>query len=856
MENKRFRAVIRGMGILLGTLVLRGAPVAAQQSQPPADAVTGQVLDAESRVPLPGVTVVLEPMAAGAFPSAERDQSPFVRGTRSTVSSASGEYRFAGLSPGDYRLRFSHLGYRPATVEVELRATGSRISVGLSVEPIALDPVSVTAAPPFAAATAAARRIGLQDSVRLAAERLRQARYLPADVRGITHADVTESVSLAETDLFRALQRLPGVDAPDFWGAELWTRGAPWDQTRVYFDGLPLFSPLHAFGVFSGVNADAISAAFLHPGVQPVSLGGGGAGTLELRSRRGGGDGELRGTGELSLASARLAIDRQADDGRSAWMVAGRRSYVDLLVRAVQGISGEEDMALPYDFYDLTFRTDYRIGSRSSLEMSSLMSMDEVTGDIPDVLHRTRAHWLSGGARITLATPVGGIDTRHTLGVSGYGSRIKGAEPDSALEARFSAPSAIPSINDVYHFSLAGEMRPGSAPAAGARWEAGYELVGQSVWYWGPEPAPYAPPEMRDTAYHEEQLFHSAVWATRRWQPAERLTLDAGLRLELGPAPRNTGVLRPAPRLSARYGISPELSVSAAAGRTYQYTQALGAAGVQALPGFAGEYLWLLAGDEVPALRSDIGTVGAEWWIGSIWLAAANGYLRRATGVVTPDPTPGNLLLGERPLFVSGVADARGMELSLRRMVGRWTSSVAYSYATSEMEADGLRFPAPGDRRHSLDATAMLRLGRAWRIGAAYTATSGIPFTRTFEGMQACDQIVEQVNETTWRFRRENCIWAEPPVAEGPNAERTAGYQRLDLLLGWQHAFRSWQVGAFLQFHNALNSPNSGSYTRTVKACMQRCGTDKYGVPFGYAEVDEFRPGVPLLPLLGFRITF
>src|SRR3712207_3130893 len=97
--------------------------------------------------------------------------------------------------------------------------------------------------------------------MRIGAARLRQRQFLAADVREVTHPDVTEAVTLGESDLFRAFQRLPSVTSRDDYTAELWTRGARGDLTRLYFDGLPLYGAFHTFGLLSGVGTDAIGSA-------------------------------------------------------------------------------------------------------------------------------------------------------------------------------------------------------------------------------------------------------------------------------------------------------------------------------------------------------------------------------------------------------------------------------------------------------------------------------------------------------------------------------------------------------------------------------------------------------------------
>jgi hypothetical protein len=837
--------------LTLGTILTTPAPASAWAYQSTGASISGRIVDAVTEAPLPGTLVILEPHPGGLLPAAAA-RGASVRGALTAETGADGRYQFNELTPGAYRVHVRRIGYHPASVELELRGwSGAQISVALVIEPIVLQPIEVTAgaiAQPGSAYGRTARSgpapAESEGAHRLAVERLRQRVHLTSDTRALTHSDVAEGVTLGETDLFRALQRFPGIGAPDEYSAELWVRGAPWDQTRIYFDGLPLFNPLHAWGLLSGVNTDAIGAAFLHPGVQPVMLGGGAAGTLDLRSRRGGAenDAQLRGIGELSLASMRLALDGATRSGQHRWLLAGRRTYLDWLTRTVERISGENNIHLPYAFYDVVSRYDYQIDDDRALEVSGILEFDAITGDIPDIIHRTGARWGGGGARITLRTPLAGLEARQTVGFSGSSISVWAAPADSALDDRYNAPAGEPVRHGLLHLSLSGEVSPRQRTAnQPAPWSAGYELIHQRVDYRGmasPATTSGLPEPELEWGNH---LNYAVLWGTRRWQPNAAWTLGAGLRLEGGATVQGAGALRVAPRLTTRYAISPALSVAAAAGRSYQYEQTVIPIGVHVASGFDSGQLWILAGENNSPARSDIATLGAEAWLGERWLSSVNGYLRWTTGLGIADPTPGSLL--GRPVWVNGTGSARGVELSLRRLAGRMTTSFAYAYALSELRARGYRFPAPTDRRHTLSATTMLRLGRGWQFGAAYTAASGIAYTRSFDGQIGCTL-------------EDECFWVTEPWVGEPGAMRGAALRGLDLLVDWNRQFRRWNLGGFLQLRNALGRSNNGRYLGSEpQVCYDYDGGCwPQNAKGGY--YDDFLPGLPLLPLLGFRVNF
>jgi hypothetical protein len=288
--------------------------------------------------------------------------------------------------------------------------------------------------------------------------------------------------------------------------------------------------------------------------------------------------------------------------------------------------------------------------------------------------------------------------------------------------------------------------------------------------------------------------------------------------------------------VAARFQVAPELSLSAGVGRGFQYVQTVAPAGIPAVREHPTEYVYALAGDDAPAARADIATLGAERWLGP-WLGSATVYLRRTTGMTVQDPTPGAVV--DRPLFVEGEGRARGVELSVRRLAGRWTGSAGYALSRSEITARGLTFPAPEEQRHTFDATAFVRVGRGVQLGAAYTAAGGVPYTRRFGPGYECDAL--------------ECRPVSAATAEEPGGQRAPAYRSLDLLAEWGGHVRGARVSGYVQLRNALRNDNPGLYTGTTPCSAFGVNGCAPGRPTGY---DNFSAGLPLLPVVGLRLSF
>jgi hypothetical protein len=825
-----------------------GVGLAAQAADRPLGrGIAGAIVDATTGAPVRGATVVLQPESAGAFPGPATG-SAFTSATRAVASDADGGYRFDGLPSGVYRVYVTSLGYRPFSLIVELRGdVPTALSIGLDADPIALMPVRGRAQPrgPYHAADAFGPDV---DIARRMAADLRRRSFLTTDVRELTHADVVESVTLGEPDVFRALQRLPGVTTRSDYTAELWTRGAAWSHTRVYYDGVPVFNPLHALGMVSGIGSSAVGAVWFHPGVRSASMAEGAAGVVDLQSRRALGNGEVNAQADVSLMTAGFALDQRVLDGQAGWMVSGRRTYMDWLADLARRAASQEDVAFPYGFAEVAGRVDAWLGRGTLLEASWLWENDRFTGTPrQDSVGLTgtpiQATWGNSVARATLTAPVGGWSLRNTVAVSLHHGLVvldPGQPiPTNQLTRRLSE-------SRVGYLGLTGTLTPELASLAGPAWAAGYALEHHGVGYYGPHALPVprsywstlrsgSRPDSGDlrttfgrTAWNTT-LPLAALWAETSQAMGEQVSVRAGLRLEASEPLLNAGALRVAPRLVARYSPLPEVAISAGLGRTYQYTQALAPGGIH-LASLISSDVWLLAGPRVPAIRSDMATLGFETWLAPARLFTFNLFGRQAAGVATPDPRPGPLK--DRIDFVIAENAAYGLEAGVRQLAGPVTGSVSYSLSRSRMTALGLEYPAASDRTHVFDATALVRARPSLRLGAAFTAATGVPFTRTLSDAAECE-------------REPGCRPADLPWAGTPHALRAPRYASLDLLADWGTRVAGTEIGFYAQLRNALGRENGTVYTGD--ACLSiGCGS-------GDIE-NRFEQGVPRLPVLGVRV--
>lgn len=789
---------------------------AAAQGDGAVGSIQGTVVDAGSMEPLRGARVAIQPQegGGGALPAVW------------VLTDSLGRYQAVSLPPALYAVRAEVVGYRSGTILVRVEPrTFARLSVGLQVEPIALEPIRVVAEPrdPFGGG----RPDGaMRDSVRLAAERHRQGAFLSADAVVVTQVDVEEAVSLGDMDVLRALQRRSGVATRDDYSAELWTRGASWDLTSVQLDGVPLFNPMHAVGAFSSLSTDALGEAAFHPGVQPLQAVNGAAGLLELRTRSGFASPRAQHSADLGLISARAATSGQTPAGNLAWMVAARRTHLDLVA------------GLPYMFADLTARVDARIGDEARIEASGMASADALNGRIERLVEVERARWGNRAGRVTLDLPAWSGRIRTTVGASRY--HVTSVQRDSVPGVGcgcspqwFHAPALDSQV--WYRFA---ESVWTAARGPAQRTTVGFRAVRQGSSFrtsgtW-PQRSRTDPDFVSGAA-----LSLASLWAETRAPVLPGLEVEAGLRSDLGEG-RDGLTARLAPRLAARLRVAPRLTASAGVARTHQYAYAVQPVGPGMEAVALAQTFWLVAGDSVPPVRSDVATVGVEYGVYRGVVGSLSAFVRNAEGLSLPNPEPG--WLAGRSLYVAGGQNARGAELSLRRLSGRVTGGLAYSYLWSQDVAEGVRFAAATERTHVANVTAMARLGTRGRVGGAFTMAGGQPFTRYVHTLDCTSGTCEP----------------GVPLASESAVARSGGYRSLDLLANWAHPLGRGRVELDVQLRNVLGSDNRAAYRGTQARCRPHspCSTVLDGSDPTLELTDRTLPGLPFIPFVSLRVAF
>ncbi len=185
----------------------------------------------------------------------------------------------------------------------------------------------------------------------------------------VTQSQLSALPSLAEADIFRTLQSLPGVLQSSEFSTGLIIRGGNTDQNLILLDGITVYNPSHLGGIFSNFIVEAIKEANLTKGGFNAEYGGRLSAVLDVISREGNRK-NIKFKSDISLLSAKATAEGPFYKG--AWLVSGRRTYFDLVFPKL----GLNDVP-PYYFYDIQGHAFTDITYKDRISVSFYNGIDD-----------------------------------------------------------------------------------------------------------------------------------------------------------------------------------------------------------------------------------------------------------------------------------------------------------------------------------------------------------------------------------------------------------------------------------------------------------------------------------------------
>jgi hypothetical protein len=527
-----------------------------------------------------------------------------------------------------------------------------------------------------------------------------------------------------EKDILKGIQLLPGVKSESEGSGGYQVRGGTAAQNLILLDGATVYNAGHLMGLFSSFNDDALMNGSLYKGMVPAQLGGGSSSVFDISTRSGDVNNYHFGA-SVGLLSAKVMAEGPIQKDKSSFLVAGRRSYLDLFL----GLSDEYKNNTLH-FYDTNVRLNFHLSPKDMLALSFFHGRDNMA--IEDMM---MMEWSNTAATANWLHTFS--DTRYVNTKLAYSIY----QCDMGMDMLSS------------YYKMKGYIRHAT-------------LRHQQVWAPGQHRFNYGlegtflqlqSAEWDIVELHERERRNAlmgAAWIGDEWRVGKQLELSAGVRLHLfsvlGGSPyyqidkdgNITETLNTAsghivktytnvePRLSAKLKLSQLHSLKLGYSRTSQDIHAISNSSMS----MPFDRYTMTSNIVAPEQADQIALGWAGITKNGEYDFSAEAYYKDIRNVY--DYRDGKLFYSEieiERLILGGKGHAYGLELCAHKNKGLLTGWVSYTLSWSDNKIEGINggkwYTASNDRRHDLSVVGMYKLSNTWEVAATWHYNTGQALT-------------------------------------------------------------------------------------------------------------------------------
>lgn len=656
--------------------------------------INGYVKDAANGEAMFGTTVLVKELGTG------------------NITNVYGYYSIT-IPKGQYVIEYRFTGYATVTRQVDL-VSNQRLDVELAEAQTELEEVVVTAEAENANVTELAMSVEKLD--------MRTMKKMPA--------------LLGEVDVIRNIQLLPGVSTVGEGASGFNVRGGSVGQNLVLLDQAPVYNSSHLFGLFSVFNPDAVSDVQLYKGGIPAQYGGRISSILDVRMKEGNSK-NFEGSGGVGVIFSRLSLEAPIIKDKASFIVAGRRSYIDVLANPFLGSENQQLF-----FYDLTAKANYNINDKNRVFVSGYFGRDKFGFDANQGFS-----WGNATATIRWNSLINDRLFFNLTGLySDYDYSISFADSD---QDSFNWKSNIrtSSIRPEFTYFL----NPKNELTFGA------DIVNYR--FAPAEATAVSGGEGNNISLDTKNSLESSIFIANKQEISSRLSLEYGIRFssflylapttvyEFGDAP--AGQRKPVtdiipvdgnevikdfynvePRFSFRYQLNQTSSIKGSYNRMVQYIHLVSNT-TASIP----LDVW------TPSTNNIDPQIGDQFALGyfrnfkdNTLEASIEGYYRNTRNQLDYIDGADLLLNG---LFegdiLSGNGRAYGMELMVKKNGGKINGWASYTLGRTELQIDGINrgewYPTRFDQTHNLKLVGFYEHNDRMTFSANFTYTTGTPST-------------------------------------------------------------------------------------------------------------------------------
>ena len=670
---------------------------------------------------------------------------------RGTAANADGFYLIPNLNPGVYELSVSSVGYRKKTQTINVPANRSHeVAVRMAPEAIETEEVVVSG-------TSKGRLAEISTSIHI-----------------MSPKEMKVTPVTAQEDVFYSLQMLPGFVSTSDVSSRFFVRGGAGDQNLVLLDGMKIYSPFHALGVFSVFDPDIVKSVEVYTGAFPAEFGGRLSSVVNINSKEPRLD-RYSVKAHANSLSSKFEIQGPLSSGIS-WMANGRKS---LFAQTFKRIVRDD---VPLSFYDLYVKGTAQPGGNMKIDVAYLATVDQLEYANPlnpDYLWKGKA--FSASISDLLGNKV-------FIRINAYYTAFTA---EREVDPFLNQPPTSTSIKD-------NGLRVNATAYVGTDdlVQFGFESSFPTLEY-----------QLVNTVGTpltlKETVPAISLWAQYQGK-ADDFQYTVGFHSELTDIyyrGNGAGIIQP--RISVSYLYAGNWRLKASYGRVRQSAMTVSNED-DVIPAFEG---WVMIPAKQPAQTADHFVTGLEGNLSENISVTAEAYYKDY----------GTLLAYNRgkidaadPDYIPGTGKSYGTEILLRAKYKFIDLYGAYTLSWARLNSAGSTYYPRYDRRHHLNGLLAMEPVQNLDVSLRWEYGSGFPYTPTigfYDRLMLNTPIPGDFEYETG---------APYSLLGVKNAGRLPPYHRLDFSVTYRVTFWGIQASAGINLINLYSSKNMFYYDRTT----------------------------------------
>jgi hypothetical protein len=542
-------------------------------------------------------------------------------------------------------------------------------------------------------------------------------------------------VIFGEIDPLKTLQLFPGVTNAGEGNSGLYVRGGGPDQNLILLDDAIVYNTGHLFGFFSIFNGDAIKNTTLIKGGMPAQYGGRLSSVLDI-SMKDGNLNKFQAEGGIGSISSRLSLQGPVIKDKASFILSGRRTYIDALVKPFIKKGSQFDGS-GYFFYDLNAKFNYKFSNKDRLYISGYFGRDVFNFVNNEREFNTNIPW--GNSTVTARW-------NHVFNKKLFvNTTLVYNDYDFALNAlqnnfNFSLKSGIRDLNLKSDFDY--YLNPEHKLRYGFQYT--FHRLSPSV-ISGAQDSIVFEPNNAQLKYARE----SALYIQDDWEVNEKLKFSYGLRWsgfqQVGPYSNYTTDINGTridstvyergdnvkfyaglePRATVRYSLTESSSFKASASRNRQYLHLVSNSGTT-LP----TDVWVPSTLKVkPQLSWQYAMGYFRNFNDNAWETSIEVYYKTMQNQIEYREGFTPSIKDPENEFVFGKGWSYGAEIFINKTKGKFTGWLGYTLAWSNRKFpdlnNGNTYPAKFDRRHDLSLVGTYELNAKWKFSSVFVYATG-----------------------------------------------------------------------------------------------------------------------------------